>query len=200
MAEVKITNYSVPYVLKKPGDLVTVSASASPAKEEGCNTTTYIRIYREGNLKEGNGDSLCPDEEVSTSYTFVMPEEDVTIQIKALDANLVPRDTVEKTIDVIYLVKGTVTDETGTGIENATVEGPYGQTATTNADGSYILSYSKGFSGFFTASKSGYESETKGITVNPGENILDFTLTKKVEEEYNANIVKVKTDNIGVWG
>lgn len=83
-------------------------------------------------------------------------------------------------------VKGKVTDEKGNVIENASVSITNGQatfTANTNANGEYVISDSIA-TGDYTAiaSKAGYSTDNKSVTITAGVNTINFTLTKEPQE------------------
>ena len=76
-------------------------------------------------------------------------------------------------------VKGKVTDEKGNVIENASVSITNGQatfTANTNANGEYVISDSIA-TGDYTAiaSKAGYSTDNKSVTITAGVNTINFS-------------------------
>ena len=95
-------------------------------------------------------------------------------------------------------VKGKVTDEKGNVIENASVSITNGQatfTANINANGEYVISDSIA-TGDYTAiaSKAGYSTDNKSVTITAGVNTINFSLTQLNE----VGSLKGKvTDSIG---
>ena len=87
-------------------------------------------------------------------------------------------------------ISGFVRDESNKPVDGATVSTNVGgYTTTTAADGSYTLVDVRPGNYNVTASKTGYQSQTKAVTVSACTNsVCDFTITQPTEKVQNGNM------------
>lgn len=127
------------------------------------------------------------DQQVTASADGYYSE---TATVTVVEDATVTQDFVLTAIPT-YTVSGTVTDAGGTALEGATVviEGT-GLSAVTGSDGSYAIADVEEGTYDITASKEGYVSQTKTVTVN-SDVTVDFVLE---EAQVTALNVVVSTD------
>jgi len=111
-----------------------------------------------------------------------------TATVTVVEDTTVTQDFVLTAIPT-YTVSGTVTDSQGSALEGATVTvEETGQSATTASDGTYSISDVDEGTYDITASKSGYSSQTKTVTVE-SDTTVDFVL----DEATAAGTVRVES-------
>jgi len=111
---------------------------------------------------------------------------------------IVKDDTVTQNFSLhaipTYTVSGTVKDAEGSVLEGVTVTiEETGQSATTGSDGAYAIYDVKKGTYNITASKEGYSSQTKTVTVNT-DITVDFAL-----EEITEELQKMHVNSIDMW-
>ncbi|RLE69762.1 MAG: hypothetical protein DRJ45_06245 [Thermoprotei archaeon] len=145
---------------------------------------TKVEFYLEGGYQGGYQKDVKVDEGQTVEAEFDYPPADVdSAKIDITDARTeahIGTWTVElKEVEVKYTLSGYVKDTEGNQIDYATVDAFGIETKTTAANGYYQFEFDQGYSGEVTASKPGYKSQTKTITLAEGINNLDFELEKE---------------------
>ena len=154
---------------------------------------TRVEFYLEGGFQGSRQKDIKVAEGQTATGEFEYPSADVdTAKISITDArtgaNIGTWSVELKETEVKYTLSGYVKDTEGNPINFATVEAFGVETKTTAANGYYKFVFDQGYSGEVTASKEGYKSQTKTITLTEGINNLNFEL----EEETAPPEEKVK--------
>ena len=154
---------------------------------------TRVEFYLEGGFQGSKQKDIKVAEGQTVTGEFEYPSADVdtakiSIKDARTDANIGTWSVELKETEVKYTLSGYVKDTEGNPINFATVEAFGVETKTTAANGYYKFVFDQGYSGEVTASKEGYKSQTKTITLTEGINNLNFEL----EEETAPPEEKVK--------
>ncbi|MCG7840837.1 MAG: Ig-like domain-containing protein, partial [Methanomassiliicoccales archaeon] len=158
----------VPTITVSPtGNGVSPNAAISVTFSETMNVTSvHITVDGISGILSWDGDTatLTPSEAMAfdTTYTVVVSGED-------LAGNSIDEEWSFATLKDEGAISGTVTDENGNALENATVALSSGETVTTDVNGHFMFVNITSGSNTLTIAKDGYEGLTRNVTVSIGQ-------------------------------
>ncbi|WP_172824898.1 carboxypeptidase regulatory-like domain-containing protein [Halorientalis sp. IM1011] len=175
------------------GETLTVDATVENTGESAGTQTVELNVA--GSVQDSQEVDLDAggSEDVSLSWTTAEGDAgNYTATVSSENDSASTDVTVTESVTT-GTIEGTVTDDSGSAIEGATVSAD-GESTTTAADGSYSLTVE---AGDYTveASANGYESDSQNVTVNAEETTTaNFSLTEIVND---GTIEGTVTDDSG---